>query len=347
MPVETVLVIGTCGRSGEEIAAVLRSEGYEVLAAPDAVSAAGMSELRPPSLVLLHDEDGAETARFCGLSPDPAVFPPVIIVSSPERKPPSGSTPPFVRGFLELPFDPAELVEKTMAALIPPVMAPDGTCCPAAPAANEEGSGSNDSHEGAEKSESSSFTSTDFKPGKIFELRKEMRRRKRKRKMMMAVSLLVACVVAAVFLSYRALREDTKVSYSRTAAASPSGTGTDSPPTGQKTDKAAANQGLSLPAATGKEVKEDSPAAAAKPPSSPVWSVQVGAFRNSASAEKVAGEYKEKGYDAFTEKGTTKKSDTVYRVLVGRFGNQQESWRFGRTVSDKEGIPVTIFNIGR
>ncbi len=56
--------------------------------------------------------------------------------------------------------------------------------------------------------------------------------------------------------------------------------------------------------------------------------------------------YKGKGYEAFTDKGTTKDNASVYRVLIGKFENRKEALRLSAQIETKEKIKTTIFSAG-
>ncbi|HTR45465.1 MAG TPA: SPOR domain-containing protein [Thermodesulfovibrionales bacterium] len=74
----------------------------------------------------------------------------------------------------------------------------------------------------------------------------------------------------------------------------------------------------------------------------PKYSVQMGAFKNGNNAEGLAGQFREKGYDAFVLKGM-KNGETVYRVLIGRFEDLRKASAMAATVNAKEHVKVTVF----
>lgn len=88
------------------------------------------------------------------------------------------------------------------------------------------------------------------------------------------------------------------------------------------------------------------PVTAAKPPAKAAYSVQLGAFKSESGAEGLAKNYKGKGYEAFTLKGTTKDNVSVYRVLIGEFKNRKEALRLASQIETKEKIKTTIYSQG-
>jgi len=82
--------------------------------------------------------------------------------------------------------------------------------------------------------------------------------------------------------------------------------------------------------------------AAIKTPAKAVYSVQIGAFMNSANAEALAKQYKGKGYDAFVQKGMKDKG-TIYRVLIGKFESRKAAAKQAESIRSKEKTGAVIF----
>lgn len=80
-----------------------------------------------------------------------------------------------------------------------------------------------------------------------------------------------------------------------------------------------------------------------KPAGRPVYSVQIGAFKNESGAESLTKKYKEKGYNAFTQKGTTKGKEIIYRVLISGSEDRGKASELANSIQAKENIKVTIF----
>ena len=167
-----------------------------------------------------------------------------------------------------------------------------------------------------------------------------------------AILIILALVTAAVIVSY-----DSLVSWMGGRSQGPV-----SKPVAAR--KAAVEPGPAvLPAVSPQpkpEVKEEQPSTPKPTPSGqsviakvvpksdsgqtdePQYSVQMGAFRNGKNAEGLAGQFREKGYDAFVLKGM-KNGETVYRVLIGRFEDLRKASAMAVTVNAKEHVKVTVF----
>ena len=83
---------------------------------------------------------------------------------------------------------------------------------------------------------------------------------------------------------------------------------------------------------------------AAKLSDKAVYSVQVGVFKNETNAATLLKKLKDKGYDAFTLKSSSKVKGTVYRVLVGKFEDSKKSREMAVQISKKENIKPVIFS---
>lgn len=79
----------------------------------------------------------------------------------------------------------------------------------------------------------------------------------------------------------------------------------------------------------------------AKPSGKTIYSVQIGAFKSEANASALTKQYKDKGYDAFTQKAQ-KDKETIYRALVGRLDNAKEAAKLSETIRTKENIKGII-----
>lgn len=92
-----------------------------------------------------------------------------------------------------------------------------------------------------------------------------------------------------------------------------------------------------------KTAQAPAPLAATKPSAKTVYSVQLGAFKSESGAVGLVKNYKGKGYEAFSHKGTTKDNASVYRVLIGEFENRKEALRLAAQIETKEKIKTTIY----
>jgi cell division septation protein DedD/CheY-like chemotaxis protein len=95
-----------------------------------------------------------------------------------------------------------------------------------------------------------------------------------------------------------------------------------------------------------KTAQAPAPLPATKPSAKTVYSVQLGAFKSESGAAGLVKNYKGKGYEAFTHKGTTKDNASVYRVLIGEFENRKEALRLAAQIETKEKIKTTIYSQG-
>lgn len=81
----------------------------------------------------------------------------------------------------------------------------------------------------------------------------------------------------------------------------------------------------------------------AKPTAKAAYHVQVGAFKNMDNAKSMTKKYKEKGYDAFTQK-TTSKGSTLYRVLIGSYEDKKEALKTAKNISAKEKTSAIVYH---
>jgi cell division septation protein DedD len=92
-----------------------------------------------------------------------------------------------------------------------------------------------------------------------------------------------------------------------------------------------------------KPVLPSAPPPKTRPEAKPVYSVQIGVFKNKANAVALSKKYKDSDYDVFTQKSTIKDKGILYRVLIGKFGNKKEAAHLAKSIRDKEKINVIIF----
>jgi cell division septation protein DedD len=88
-------------------------------------------------------------------------------------------------------------------------------------------------------------------------------------------------------------------------------------------------------------------ALAAREPGAPVrLAVQVGAFGDAASAEKLAGSLRRKGFAAFVSPSTGE-ADARWRVRVGPFASREEAERAAARLKAAERLPTWVVEDGR
>ncbi|HWR58875.1 MAG TPA: tetratricopeptide repeat protein [Thermodesulfovibrionales bacterium] len=75
-----------------------------------------------------------------------------------------------------------------------------------------------------------------------------------------------------------------------------------------------------------------------------MYHVQLGVFRNKNSAAQLTKRFKKKGYDAFMMKISAKDNKTLYRVLIGKFEDRQESEKLAAKIKMKEKMSATVFS---
>ncbi len=85
------------------------------------------------------------------------------------------------------------------------------------------------------------------------------------------------------------------------------------------------------------------PVAETKPESKPIYSVQIGVFKNKANALAFVKKYKERGYNTFTYKSITRDKGILYKVLIGNFDNKKEATKLANNIRSKEKINAIIF----
>jgi len=95
----------------------------------------------------------------------------------------------------------------------------------------------------------------------------------------------------------------------------------------------------------GKEV--DLPAVSARPPAQPATTahlaVQVGAFAESRSAEKLAAGLRAKGYPVYLSPGANQ-GDARWRVRVGPFASEEEARRTAVRLKSEERLPTWVLS---
>ncbi|TAL23149.1 MAG: response regulator [Nitrospirae bacterium] len=79
-----------------------------------------------------------------------------------------------------------------------------------------------------------------------------------------------------------------------------------------------------------------------KPTGKGLFSVQIGAFKNSANAEALSKELKAKGYDSFVRTGM-KGKEAIFRVLIGKYENIKSASKMAKDISAKEDIKAVVF----
>ena len=91
------------------------------------------------------------------------------------------------------------------------------------------------------------------------------------------------------------------------------------------------------------QVPSSLPPSAPLAPPKPFYSVQIGAFKNEATAQDLAEKFVGKGYDAFTQRGVTKDKSPIYRVLVSKVEDRKEARKLAEEIRSKEKMETAVY----
>jgi DedD protein len=123
------------------------------------------------------------------------------------------------------------------------------------------------------------------------------------------------------------------------------GAGDSAPPPDATGDVAAAPPAAPAPAPAAKAAAPEA-RAAALPDRGGRLEIQVGAFGDSASAEKLAGRLRRKGFPAFVNPGTGD-AGARWRVRVGPIASREEADRTAARLKAEERLPTWVVEEGR
>ena len=73
------------------------------------------------------------------------------------------------------------------------------------------------------------------------------------------------------------------------------------------------------------------------------FAVQVGAFSDNESAERLAGNLRKKGFDVYVSAGA-KRGQARWRVRVGPFPNRNEAERAAGRLKKNENLPTWVLD---
>jgi DedD protein len=121
------------------------------------------------------------------------------------------------------------------------------------------------------------------------------------------------------------------------------------PPAAPAPSGASAREAAPAPvakAAPAPAVREPAPIAAIEAEPSPRLAVQVGAFGDAASAEKLAGTLRRKGFPAFVSPSTGA-SGARWRVRVGPMTSRDDADRTAARLKSEERLPTWVIEEGR
>jgi cell division protein FtsN len=95
------------------------------------------------------------------------------------------------------------------------------------------------------------------------------------------------------------------------------------------------------------ELQNDTPGPAPEKSKSPPlrkYTVQVGAFRDIPEAESLQSQLTDKGYTAVVVASKTKKQETLYKVMVGKFSDREDAEKYSLKLRKTEGLkPFVTF----
>jgi DedD protein len=92
-----------------------------------------------------------------------------------------------------------------------------------------------------------------------------------------------------------------------------------------------------VPVQEPKKEKEDQAA-----PKRVKYTVQIGAFKNTAEAESLKTKFSKKGYKTFIFVSKTKKHEKLYKIMVGEFSNKKEAELLSIKIKKAEGLRAFV-----
>jgi hypothetical protein len=96
-----------------------------------------------------------------------------------------------------------------------------------------------------------------------------------------------------------------------------------------------------------KEIQKESPQPP-KPSEEPlavIFTVQVGAFKNSSYAETLTAWLKEKGYSAYITLSGSKEGDKLYKVCIGKFIEREKAKTLSEKIRNSEGLQTFVTSL--
>ncbi len=316
----TILVIDAGEDIDLKMTATLEAENYLIYPVSSQDVNPELAELLRPSLIYFKPLELSPT----GLKPCKAIHSipllkkvPIVILASPKKAlGPDYSRDYGIEDFLQLTFNPEDLIEKTRTILgkTPPSQDPKEDEPDASPKTTKKG-----------EKERSVF----LRP---------------------AIGVVLLLMVAgAGFLAYQQLMPIRKVSPSPTAAAlsqAPSRVPRVEPKSRLPAEKNVINTAVSAPPKPSTPPSQPSSLSsesASQPPRKPFYSVQLGAFKDGDRAAALAKKFREKGYDAFTHPGIMKDRSPIYRVLVSKYDQRKAAHKLAEQIELKEEIKTTLY----
>ena len=166
----------------------------------------------------------------------------------------------------------------------------------------------------------------------------KIRGSKRNRLFVPFVVLVLMVIVVGGIVLYRGMRQETEIQTPIIVTPMP-------PPVQQQaTEVEPTREQQKSQQAVDESKPKPPPVAETKPEDKPIYSVQIGVFKNKANALAFVKKYKERGYDAFTYKSITRDKRILYRVLISNFDNKKEASKLANSIRSKEKINAIIFH---
>jgi cell division septation protein DedD len=317
---ETILVIDAGQDINQRMITTLEVENYLIYPVSSHEVNAEMAELLRPSLIYIKPPDLTPT----GLEPCKAIHGipllievPIIILASLKKALGSQYFEEYgIVDFLEPTFSTEELMEKTGTILgkTPPSRHPKEDKPAASPRTVKR----------AEK--------------------------KRSPLLLPAIGIVILLVIAgAGFMAYRQFMPTEKVPPSpaikapvRVPSVAPEAGLKPQLPTASKVADTSA-PASSVPSPPPVQPSSVSSENAPQPPRKPLYSVQLGAFKDEERAQALTKKFREKGYDAFTQLGVTKDKSPIYRVLVSKHEDRKAAKKLAGEIQSREQIETTLY----
>jgi cell division septation protein DedD len=325
---ETILVIDAGQDIDQRITATLEAKGYLVFTDSSRVVTAEITEQLSPSLIYIKPPELSPA----GFEPCKAIHGtpllkdvPIVILGSPEEALHKKDEARYFReygivDFLELTFDPDELIKKTEEIL--------------------------------SKVRSSQLNQDNTLAGEDHLIPQAVKGMGKKRSPLLLPAIgaaILLVIVGAGFLIYQQFISTRKVvplSAIKPRLSVPS----TAPETGPKpllppeknVKDASAPVSPSPPAPPAQDLSL--PSAASQPPAKPFYSVQLGAFKNEDYAQVLTKKLRDKGYDAFTRPGLAADKSPIYRVLVCKYEDRKATEKLAREIESKEQLKTSLYS---
>ncbi len=336
MAAETILIVDAGQDMDQRITTTLEAESYMIYTASSRDVNLEMAEFLKPSLIYIRPAEvspaGLEPCKTIRGIPHLEKIPIVLLAPPAEGTGPSYFKDYGIVDFLDPTFSPEELLEKTGTILGKAFSSPS-----------------------PEEDEPLGRRSPSLSPEKSKPVASPWAARRMEKKrpafLLPAIGIGVFLVFSgAGFLAYRQFIQGREVPPIPPIKKPPVQTRSTVPETGLKPQ---------LPPS--KNVAEASPPASSAPstaprqssalssestsplPRRPLYSVQLGAFKNEDRAQALAKKFREKGYDAFTQPGIAKDRSPIYRVLVNKYEDRKMAKRLAAEIQSREQIETTLY----